>query len=54
MSWALIIAIIIPWNWWVVARRNSLRDKNYGQYKEPFVVEEDLTDRQNKSFRYTT
>jgi MFS family permease len=73
ICWLLIITVLVPWYWWVLDRRNRIRDHRRGQHhgnvddhssyssdeavttsRVQQIAMEDLTDRQNKAFRYTT
>ncbi|KAK4505389.1 hypothetical protein PRZ48_003352 [Zasmidium cellare] len=53
VDWGLVY-VFIPWYWWLCYRENKKRDRQQGQDIVSFIAGADVTDKEDKSFRYTT
>lgn len=55
VDWGLVY-VFIPWYWYLCWRDNKTRDHDQlqGEVRGAFVAGADVTDKQDKSFRYTT
>ncbi|KAF7194098.1 putative transporter [Pseudocercospora fuligena] len=55
VDWGLVY-VFIPWYWWLCWRDNKKRDRDQGegQGMGAFTAGADITDKQDKNFRYTT
>lgn len=53
VDWGLVY-VFIPWYWWLCWRENRERDRQTGEAIATFVAGADMTDKQDKGFRYTT
>lgn len=53
VDWSLVY-VFVPSYWWLCWRDNKQRDKLAADSVGVFVPGEDVTDKQDKSFRYTT
>ncbi|KAF2772952.1 pantothenate transporter [Teratosphaeria nubilosa] len=53
VNWCLVY-VIIPYYWWTCKRENRKRDRMHGEGMVQFVAGTDVTDKEDKAFRYTT
>lgn len=53
VDWGLVY-FVIPWYWWLCSRENKKRDREQGEGMGAFVAGADVTDKDDRSFRYTT
>ena len=53
VDWGLVY-VFIPWYWWLCWSENRNRDKTEGEGMGAFQAGLDITDKEDKSFRYTT
>ena len=53
VDWGLVY-IFIPWYWWMCWRENRQRDSEQGEGMGAFTAGLDVTDKEDKAFRYTT
>lgn len=53
VDWGLLY-VFVPAYWWICWRENRLRDKTHSQGPVEFTPGADVTDKEDKAFRYTT
>lgn len=53
VDWGLVY-VFVPWYWWLCWQEYRKRGRAQGEGMGAFVAGADVTDKEDKAFRYTT